>query len=253
MSRYGVVRPWLAIGREWSAGCKARLGAVWSQRRLEVDAGVRLASSVRFRGNGHVVIGAGAVLGADIQLIAETEATIVIGAGSQVGARSRLCARRGQQLELGAETTVEEDVTILSVAGVETGPAAVIGARTAIVCREPAGQGRFFLGRASHLSIDNLVDVCADVLIGDDVRTGPNCAFYTHKHSPSREELIWDRPVDTSPISVGSAVWIGHGCQVMPGIEIGQHAVVGAGSVVTKDVAAGVVVGGIPAREIRQV
>jgi acetyltransferase-like isoleucine patch superfamily enzyme len=252
LKRYGLVQPWLEILREVKACSKSRLGALWSQRCIEVGPGVRLASSVRFRGSGQVIAQSGAVIEQDVQLVAEEEASIVIGSGSRVGARTTLCARAGQHLELGAETVVENDVTIFSVAGVTTGRSAVIGARSAIVCREPVGGGRFFLGEASHVSIDNLIDICADVLIGNDVRTGPSCAFYTHKHSPSQSELIWDREVETKGISIGNAVWIGHGCQVMPGVGIGNGAVIGAGSVVTKGVGEGVIVGGVPAREIKR-
>jgi serine acetyltransferase len=47
-------------------------------------------------------------------------------------------------------------------------------------------------------------------------------------------------------------VWIGHGATVLPGVKVGDGAVIGAGAVVTKDVAAYAVVGGVPAKTIRQ-
>ena len=80
------------------------------------------------------------------------------------------------------------------------------------------------------------------------VRTGPYCVFYTHKHLPCRSKLIWDQPIATSPISIGYGVWIGHGCQLMPAVQIGDAAVIGAGSVVTKPIPDGAIAVGTPAR-----
>ena len=248
--RYGSLRPWIAMAEEVLTGCKARLGMLWSQRGIQAETDVRIASTVRVRGTGQVLVRSGARIGPHALLAVEEDGVIEIGPGVQVGRGTRLNARRGQSLVLGAETVVEDDVQIVSVAGVETGPGAVIGARTAIVCREPDGSGAFKLGARAHLSLDNLVDICADVSVGDEVRTGPGCVFYTHKHTPSRNGLIWDQPVVTAPIHIGDGVWIGHACQVMPGVEIGDGAVIGAGAVVTKPIAAATVVAGVPARQL---
>jgi acetyltransferase-like isoleucine patch superfamily enzyme len=50
---------------------------------------------------------------------------------------------------------------------------------------------------------------------------------------------------------VGSNVWIGHGAQILRGVTVGDNAIIGAGAVVTKDVPANAVVGGVPARILR--
>ena len=63
---------------------------------------------------------------------------------------------------------------------------------------------------------------------------------------PIRVQGIYKR--DTR---VGSNVWIGHGAQILRGVTVGDNAIVGAGSVVTKDVPANAVVGGVPARVLR--
>lgn len=55
------------------------------------------------------------------------------------------------------------------------------------------------------------------------------------------------------PIVVGHGVWIGAGAVILPGVTIGEHAVVGAGAIVTKDVPAGVIVAGNPARIVRSI
>ncbi len=92
----------------------------------------------------------------------------------------------------------------------------------------------------------------AEVRIGSHVFVGPNVSMYTacHPLSPSERNtgVEWARP-----IRIGDNVWIGGSATILPGVSIGDNAVVGAGSVVTRDVEPGIVVAGNPARMIRTV
>jgi maltose O-acetyltransferase len=97
--------------------------------------------------------------------------------------------------------------------------------------------------------------VCLDVAtvtIGDDVNIGPNVQLLTPTHpvaaGPRREK--WEAAL---PITIGNNVWLGGGVIVLPGVTIGENTVVGAGSVVTRDLPANVVAVGNPARVIRKV
>ena len=58
--------------------------------------------------------------------------------------------------------------------------------------------------------------------------------------------------VSTKPVVIGDDVWIGANAVILPGVTIGPHSVVAAGAVVTRDVPPGCVVGGVPAKVIRQ-
>ncbi|HEY9154375.1 MAG TPA: acyltransferase [Opitutaceae bacterium] len=64
-------------------------------------------------------------------------------------------------------------------------------------------------------------------------------------------EIAPDEPPRTAPVKIGNNVWIGLRAIILPGVTIGDHAVIGAGSVVSKDVPAKTVVGGVPAKPIR--
>lgn len=90
----------------------------------------------------------------------------------------------------------------------------------------------------------------APITIGDHVQIGPNVQLLTPTHpleaGPRRDG--WE---SAEPITIGDNVWLGGGVIVCPGVTIGANTVVGAGSVVTKDLPADVVAVGNPARVIK--
>ena len=81
---------------------------------------------------------------------------------------------------------------------------------------------------------------------GSDVSIGPEAAILTLGHDPQSPEFA-DRGGD---VIIGDRVWIGYRAIILPGIQIGEGAVVGAGAVVTRDVEAFAIVAGNPARKI---
>ena len=95
-----------------------------------------------------------------------------------------------------------------------------------------------------------LLDV-ATITIGDDVQIGPNVQLLTATHplEPGPRRDKWEA---AEPIVIGDNVWLGGGVIVCPGVTIGADTVVGAGSVVTRDLPAGVVAVGSPARVLRE-
>ncbi|MET8555748.1 maltose acetyltransferase domain-containing protein [Streptomyces sp. NPDC004959] len=90
----------------------------------------------------------------------------------------------------------------------------------------------------------------ADITIGADCQLGPHVQLLTPTHplepEPRREK--WE---SARPITIGDNVWLGGGVLVLPGITIGENSVVGAGSVVTKDLPPNTVAAGNPARVVR--
>ena len=88
------------------------------------------------------------------------------------------------------------------------------------------------------------------ITIGDRVLIGHRVVLATLNHAEPVAERGTLLP---APISIGDDVWIGAGAVVCPGVSIGTGAIVAAGAVVTRDVPAGVVVGGVPARVLREV
>ncbi len=91
----------------------------------------------------------------------------------------------------------------------------------------------------------------ARVDIGEGTMLGPNVQIYTATH-PVDPSARKNGQEFAAPISIGANVWIGGGAIILPGVKIGDGAVIGAGSIVTKDVAPYAVVKGNPARLMRQ-
>jgi maltose O-acetyltransferase len=91
-----------------------------------------------------------------------------------------------------------------------------------------------------------ILDVVA-VTIGAGTQIGPAVQIYTADHP--RDAALRKTGVEFGrPVSIGRNAWIGGGAILLPGTTIGDDAIVGAGSVVTRDVAAGAMVHGNPAR-----
>jgi maltose O-acetyltransferase len=95
-----------------------------------------------------------------------------------------------------------------------------------------------------------VLDVCR-VRIGDFTLFGPAVQIYTPMH-PLNAELR-RRQEYGKPVEIGSDVWVGGGALILPGVRIGSRAVIGAGSVVTRDVPEGVFAAGNPCRVIREI
>ena len=88
--------------------------------------------------------------------------------------------------------------------------------------------------------------------IGHHVMIGPAVQIYTAAHPIQAEARIRGWEV-TKPIVIEDKVWLGGGAILLPGVQIGRNAVVGAGAVVTRSVPANTVVAGNPARVIREI
>ena len=95
--------------------------------------------------------------------------------------------------------------------------------------------------------------VTVSMTIGDNVMMGPECVFVPHNHRFDRLDIPMNQQgfTEDKPIRIGNDVWIGTRVIVLPGVRIGDHSVIGAGAVVTKDVPEWAVVGGCPARILK--
>jgi maltose O-acetyltransferase len=154
---------------------------------------------------------------------------------SRIGTYTRLVGRAHVVVCRDAEVVIGAHVLVISTF-----------ARSVFVAF-PGGRievgDRTFLNYGLDVAATKLLRIGSDCLIGTHVTMMDN-----HFHGISaRHEMP-----SAQPIVIEDGVWIGNRAVVLPGVTIGAGAIVGAGSVVTRDVPAGVVVAGNPARTIRQ-
>lgn len=102
-----------------------------------------------------------------------------------------------------------------------------------------------------HSTLNPYAVVRGRVRIGDGVRIGAHTSLLGFNHSMDPDEPVYRQPVTSKGISVGDDVWIGSNAVLLDGVTVGDHSVIGAGAVVTKDVQPWSVMGGNPARRIR--
>lgn len=105
-----------------------------------------------------------------------------------------------------------------------------------------------YFGKNVVVMPGSLMMSAGGIHIGDDTMIAANVQLISNNHD------LYERSVITClPIKIGKNVWIGAGATILPGVTIGDNAVVGAASVVTKDVEADTIVAGNPARFIRKI
>lgn len=107
--------------------------------------------------------------------------------------------------------------------------------------------GENFVGNFNLTILDE-----AEVTIGDNVFIGPNCSLCTITHALHADQRNAGI-MQAKPITIGNNVWIATNVTLLPGVSIGDGAIIGAGSVVTKDIPANVIAIGNPCKVLRPV
>ncbi len=137
-------------------------------------------------------------------------------------------ARAIKQMKLG------KPVPISATARISNGQNITIGSRTNInrYCSLLAGEN-------------------SKIIMGEDCLTGPGVKIIASKYDVQGRDTIRSYPADERDVIIGNDVWLGANVVVLPGVKIGDGAIVGAGSVVTKDVESYAVMVGVPAKKIK--
>lgn len=103
-----------------------------------------------------------------------------------------------------------------------------------------------FIGRATEIEVVQAISVGKGCLIA------PKVFITDHNHSTQCGEMMFRQPCIAAPVSLGDDVWVGAHAVILPGVIVGTGAVIAAGAVVTRDVDAYTIVGGVPAKLIKK-
>ena len=153
---------------------------------------------------------------------------------AELSAQMNLLSDRGQIRKLLSQITgteIDESTILITPLNINFGPFIRIGKRV------------FINSDCTFLGIGGIT-------IEDDVLIAPKVSLISEDHpiEPSQRKSL-----RTKPVTIKKNAWIGVGATILPGITVGRNSVVAAGAVVTKDVPANTIVGGVPAKIIKQI
>lgn len=118
---------------------------------------------------------------------------------------------------------------------------------------EPYCRFDYALKIGNNSGIGKYSELYGDITIGENVMMGTNCIIYTRNHSFERIDIPMKEQgfQEVKPVIIENDVWIGGRVTILPGVYVGKGAILGAGSVITKDVPKYAIVGGNPAKIIK--
>ncbi len=138
----------------------------------------------------------------------------------------------------------------LRLVGLQIGPHGLVFALFRLLGGRGASH-RLVIGSDCFINADCVFDATARITVGHRVALGHGVLITTSGHDmrfPDRRAGA----LEPAPVSIGNGAWIASRSTILPGVTVGEGAVVAAGAVVTRDVPAHTVVGGVPARMLRQ-
>jgi acetyltransferase-like isoleucine patch superfamily enzyme len=137
-------------------------------------------------------------------------------------------------------------------ADIEIEPSCALDQGVVLLCSgEPLSHPKIYIGASTYINRHTFLDATLSITIGKDCAIGPGCYITDHDHGQDLSLPPLAQPMFSEPTQIGDRVWLGANVTVLKGVTIGENTTVGAGSVVTKDLPAGAIAVGVPAKVIR--
>ena len=172
----------------------------------------------------------------------------LIGIGRIAAGRFRAVLLRLRGMQAGAKTTISAQVRVRRPYCV------AVGAHTffehGVYVKIVDDSASVVLGERVFLGAGTQLDVSHSLVIGSRALIAPGVFITDHTHNSMAGMTIREQGIRAAKVVIGDDVWIGTRSVILPGVTIGNGAVIGAGSVVTSDVPANAVAAGVPARVI---
>lgn len=111
-----------------------------------------------------------------------------------------------------------------------------------------------YLGKNSHINHNCCIWASSNskIILGDNLLMGPGTKIFSSNHNSALGISMNVQPYVEKDIVIGNDVWIGANCVILSGVNIGDGAIIAAGSVVTKDIPPYTIAGGVPAKPIKK-
>lgn len=116
-----------------------------------------------------------------------------------------------------------------------------------LICSGSSSHDKIEIGRGTYINRFTLIDAHQSIKIGEDVMIGPHCYITDGNHGFRAGATVKSQSMESTPVAIGDGVWIGAQVTILAGVRIGSHAVIGAGSIVTKDIESNAIAFGSPA------
>ena len=135
-------------------------------------------------------------------------------------------------------------------ADIQIGREATLDDGVVLLCSGYPKKEKISIGERCYINRHTMIDAHEQIEIGPDCMIGPFCYITDGDHARNGDKRLADQGMVAAPVVLEDNVWVGAHATILKGVRIGRHAVIGAGAVVTKDVAAFSTVVGVPAKPI---
>ncbi|MBD2001064.1 acyltransferase [Leptolyngbya sp. FACHB-541] len=116
---------------------------------------------------------------------------------------------------------------------------------------ESQSHPKIYIGTQTYINRNTFLDASLSIIVGRQCAIGPNCYITDHDHGLEANLPPLEQPLISKPTCISDRVWLGANVTILKGVTIGNDAVIGAGSVVTKDIPERAIAVGVPAKVIR--
>jgi acetyltransferase-like isoleucine patch superfamily enzyme len=226
---------------------------LYNATRIKSGAGLSIKWPIVIEGKGSIQLGNHVRIEKFVKLCCGKTGNIQIGDHSSISKSVCIITSDAVTFTMGSNSVIEENTRMYVYNDWQIGNHVAIATNCQIFSRESGCKGKLIVGDGTHIGDYSIIDLSADVNIGGQVAIGPNCTIYTHDHNYKEPNLKapWMGSPITQSIHIETGAWIGANVTILPGVTIGQNAIVAAGSVVTKSVNGNALYAGVPAKLIK--
>ena len=236
--------------------CKLIRRLYWLYRLMQAQKGSKLQIKfpVRVEGLGKLVFGNNCSIDKNTNFACGAGSKISFGNNCRIDSGVEIIAGKNARISFGNNCWIMKNTIIRTSNKFEFADDVAIATNCAVFSREANYDGILIVGKGTHIGDNTIIDVSDDITIKDEVAIGPNCTIYAHDHNYThKEKAAWKGGVEPNPVIINRGAWVGANVSLLPGIVIGEKAVVAINAVVIKNIEPNTIYGGIPAKKIKDI